>query len=177
MYALTAKGMKYMDQYAMQAGLPGVVLMENAARGVADEVAERIPYRSAKILVLAGHGNNGGDAVAVARWLAQKGYNSVNVYFAGKIDKASEDLKRQMSILVNSHRDVKISGLRGIERNILNARYDCIIDGIYGIGLNKVLGDDDIRLVKYINSKPVIRLLSMFLQDSMPQAVSSWERL
>ena len=41
MYALTAKGMKYMDQFASQAGLPGVVLMENAARGVADEVAER----------------------------------------------------------------------------------------------------------------------------------------
>ena len=72
MYALTAKGMKYMDQYASQAGLPGVVLMENAARGVADEVAERIPDKSSKILVLAGHGNNGGDAVAAARWLAQR---------------------------------------------------------------------------------------------------------
>ena len=53
MYAVTAKGMKYMDQFASQAGLPGVVLMENAARGVADEVAERIPDKSAKILVLA----------------------------------------------------------------------------------------------------------------------------
>ena len=150
MYALTAKGMKYMDQYAIQAGLPGVVLMENAARGVADEVAARIPDKSAKILVLAGHGNNGGDAVAVARWLAQKGYSGVSVYFAGRIDKVSDELKRQMSVLVNSHRDVRISGLRGVERNILNARYDCIIDGIYGIGLNKALGDDDIRLVKYI---------------------------
>ena len=153
MYALTAKGMKYMDQYAIQAGLPGVVLMENAARGVADEVAARIPDKSAKILVIAGHGNNGGDAVAVARWLAQKGYSGVSVYFAGRIEKASDELKRQMSILANSHKDVRVSGLRGVERNILNARYDCIIDGMYGIGLNKVLGDEDIRLVKYINSK------------------------
>ena len=153
MYALTAKGMKYMDQYAIQAGLPGVVLMENAARGVADEVAARIPDKSAKILFIAGHGNNGGDAVAVARWLAQKGYSGVSVYFAGRIEKASDELKRQMSILANSHKDVRVSGLRGVERNILNARYDCIIDGMYGIGLNKVLGDEDIRLVKYINSK------------------------
>ena len=76
MYALTAKGMKYMDQFASQAGLPGVVLMENAARGVADEVAARIPDKSAKILVLAGHGNNGGDAVAAARLLKCKGYLS-----------------------------------------------------------------------------------------------------
>ena len=151
MYAVTAKGMKYMDQFASQAGLPGVVLMENAAMGVADEVAERIPDKSAKILVLAGHGNNGGDAVAAARWLAQKGYSGISVYFAGRIEKAGDELKRQMSILVNSHRDVRISGLRGVERSVLNAKYDCIIDGMYGIGLNKILGDDDIRLVKYIN--------------------------
>ena len=153
MYALTAKGMKYMDEYAIKAGLPGVVLMENAARGVACEVAERIPDRSAKILVLAGHGNNGGDAVAAARWLAQMGYRAVDVYFTGDMEKAGGELRRQMSVLVNSHRDVRISGLRGIERNVLNARYECIIDGMYGIGLNKVLSDDDIRLVKYINSK------------------------
>ena len=69
------------------------------------------------------------------------------------MEKAGNEFKRQMSILVNSHREVKISGLRGIERNILNARYDCIIDGIFGIGLNKALNDDYIRLVKYINSK------------------------
>ncbi|MBQ9272670.1 MAG: NAD(P)H-hydrate epimerase, partial [Mogibacterium sp.] len=153
MYALTAKGMKYMDEYAIQAGLPGVVLMENAAREVALAVAEKLPDRSSKILVLAGHGNNGGDAVAAARWLAQLGYRSVEVYFTGKMEKAGSELKRQMSILVNSHREVRISGMRGIERNVLNARYDCIIDGMYGIGLNKVLSDDDIRLVKYINSK------------------------
>lgn len=153
MYAITAKGMKYMDEYAMKAGLPGVVLMENAARGVAAEVAARIPDRSAKILVLAGHGNNGGDAVAAARWLAQMGYTSIEVFFTGSMEKAGAELKRQMSVLVNSHRNVRISGLRGVERSVLNAKYDCIIDGMFGIGLNKVLSDDDIRFVKYINSK------------------------
>ena len=153
MYALTAKGMKYMDGYAAQAGLPGVVLMENAARGVADAVAEKIPDRSAKILVLAGHGNNGGDAVAAARWLAQMGYRNISVYFSGNMEKAGNEFKRQMNVLVNAHREVRIAGLRGIERNILNAAYDCIIDGMYGIGLNKSLSDDDVRLVKYINSK------------------------
>ena len=55
MYALTAKGSKYMDEYAMHAGMPGVVLMENAARGVSSVVAELVPDKSAKILVLAGH--------------------------------------------------------------------------------------------------------------------------
>ena len=145
--------MKYMDEYAIQAGMPGVVLMENAARGVADAVADRIPDRSAKILILAGHGNNGGDAVAAARWLAQKGYEKIELHFTGDINKAGSEFKRQMSILANAHPDVRISGLRGIERSVLNARYDCIIDGMYGIGLNKALSDDDVRLVKYINSK------------------------
>ena len=158
MYALTAKEMKYMDEYAMQAGLPGVVLMENAARGVADAVAEKIPDRSSKILVLAGHGNNGGDAVAAARWLAQMGYEKIELHFTGDISKAGDEFKRQMTILANAHPDVRISGLRGIERSVLNSRYDCIVDGMYGIGLNKILSDDDIRLVKYINSKSGLRV-------------------
>ncbi|MBR0380030.1 MAG: NAD(P)H-hydrate dehydratase [Mogibacterium sp.] len=158
MYALTAKGMKYMDEYAMQAGLPGVVLMENAARGVADAVAEKIPDRSSKILILAGHGNNGGDAIAAARWLAQMGYEKIELHFTGDINKAGDEFKRQMTILANAHPDVRISGLRGIERSVLNSRYDCIVDGMYGIGLNKVLSDDDIRLVKYINSKSGLKV-------------------
>jgi len=153
MYALTAKASKYMDEYAVQAGMPGVVLMENAARGVADAVAERMPDRSSKILVLAGHGNNGGDAVAAARWLAQMGYERIELHFTGDISRAGNGFKRQMSILANSHSEVRISGLRGIERAVLNARYDCIIDGMYGTGLDRVLGDEDTRLVKYINSK------------------------
>lgn len=158
MYALTAKGMKYMDEYAMQAGLPGIVLMENAARGVADAVAEKISDRSSKILILAGHGNNGGDAIAAARWLAQMGYEKIELHFTGDINKAGDAFKRQMTILANAHPDVRISGLRGIERSVLNSRYDCIVDGMYGIGLNKVLSDDDIRLVKYINSKSGLKV-------------------
>lgn len=153
MYALTAKGMKYMDEYAIRAGLPSVVLMENAARSVAEETALRIPDRSSNILVLAGHGNNGGDAVAAARWLAQMGYEHIEVHFTGKIEKAKDEFKHQMSVLANSHPEVGIHGLRGIERSVLNAKYDCIIDGMFGIGLNKVLDDDNIRLVNYINSK------------------------
>ena len=158
MYALTAKGSKYMDEYAMHAGFPGVVLMENAARGVSDAVAELIPDRSARILVLAGHGNNGGDAIAAARWLSQAGYRSIDVHFTGNMEKATEDFKRQMTILANSQPDVRVSGLRGIERNILSSRYDCIIDGMYGIGLNRVLSEEDIRFVKYINSKSGLKV-------------------
>ena len=150
--------MKYMDSYAAEAGLPGVVLMENAARGVADEVASRLPDRSSKILVIAGHGNNGGDAVASARWLAQMGYTAVSVYFAGDVAKAGNEFKRQMSVLVNAHPDVKVSGFRGMERSVLNDKYDCIIDGMFGIGLSRVLSDDDIRLVKYINSKSGLKV-------------------
>ena len=158
MYALTAKAVKYMDAYSTHAGLPAAVLMENAARGVADAVAAMTPDRSAAILVLAGHGNNGGDAVAAARWLAQMGYKSINVHFTGSMDRAGNEFKRQMAVLANAHPTVKISGLRGVERSVLNARYDCIIDGMYGIGLNRSLSDDDIRLVKYINSKSGIKV-------------------
>ncbi len=158
MYALTAKGMKYMDAFTIQAGLSGDVLMENAARAVADSVASRFTDRASRILVLAGQGNNGGDAVAVARWLAQKGYNSVHLYFTGSAENATEEFKRQMSILIRSYPGVEISGFQGVEKEVLGTRYDCIVDGMYGIGLNRPLSEEDTRLVKYINSKSAYRV-------------------
>ena len=96
--------------------------------------------------------------MAAARWLAQKGYLCIDVHFTGMVEKAGDELKRQMTILANAHPEVRISGLKGIESAVLNEKYDCIIDGMYGIGLNKMLNDEDVRLVKYINSKSGIKI-------------------
>ena len=41
MYALTAKAMSYMDEYTIDKGISGAVLMENAAGGLVDEIIAR----------------------------------------------------------------------------------------------------------------------------------------
>ena len=69
------------DRWAMGAlGLPGAVLMENAARGAAEvALAElRALGRAApRVVVLCGAGNNGGDGYALARQMLQAGVRAV----------------------------------------------------------------------------------------------------
>ena len=57
---LTTAEMAEADRLAIAGGIPGIELMENAGRAVADRVAARHPPGSA-IVVVAGPGNNGGD--------------------------------------------------------------------------------------------------------------------
>ena len=159
MYALTAAGMRYMDEYAIAAGIASPVLMENAARGVADEIERRFPDRDTRILVLAGSGNNGGDAIAAARWLRHMGYKNIGLYYIGSVAKAGPEFIRQVNILTRSYPDMTISGIQGERSNdVLRAEYDVIIDGMYGIGLSRVLENEDTRLVDYINTKSAYRV-------------------
>lgn len=71
---LTAAQMRAADACAIQQlGVPGVALMENAGRHVAQAVAERHPPGSA-VAILIGAGNNGGDGSVAARHLLSWGY-------------------------------------------------------------------------------------------------------
>ena len=63
MKVLTAAQMQDLDRAAIQEiGIPGVVLMENAGRGMAMQILDRFAeLKPGPVLVLAGKGNNGGD--------------------------------------------------------------------------------------------------------------------
>lgn len=159
MYALTARGMRYMDDYTIDAGLSSSVLMENAAKGVADEITTLFPDKNTRILVLCGSGNNGGDAVATTRWLLHLGYRKIRIFFAGNMQDASQEFSRQISILVKAYKGLEITGLRGkSDSTMLHAQYDVIIDGIFGIGLNRAIEDNKVRLIEYINSKSAYKI-------------------
>jgi ADP-dependent NAD(P)H-hydrate dehydratase / NAD(P)H-hydrate epimerase len=67
---LTADEMRRADRHAMaEAGVPGTTLMENAGGAVARVVEQRHPGAS-RIVVLCGHGMNGGDGFVVTRRLS-----------------------------------------------------------------------------------------------------------
>jgi len=73
--AVTREEMKEIDHRATeQFGVPGIVLMENAGRSVADVVEAILkPNGNGRVLVLCGHGNNGGDGFVAARHLFNRG--------------------------------------------------------------------------------------------------------
>ena len=70
MKVLTAEEMREVDRRTIEAGIPGLLLMENAAHRVVEFLQERFaPLASQRIAILCGKGNNGGDGLAVARQL------------------------------------------------------------------------------------------------------------
>jgi len=78
---LTAAEMGRADALTISGGTPGIVLMENAGRAVAEEV-EWIAEPGSRVAVLCGPGNNGGDGFVAARLLRERGY-SVSVALLG----------------------------------------------------------------------------------------------
>ncbi len=67
---LTPREMAEVDRATIEAGIPGIILMENAAQRVVESIARRFsPVAEQRIVVVCGKGNNGGDGLAVARQL------------------------------------------------------------------------------------------------------------
>ena len=70
MNILTVAQMNAVDQATIAAGIPGIILMENAAHRVVEYIAEHFaPVQRQRIVVVCGKGNNGGDGLAIARIL------------------------------------------------------------------------------------------------------------
>ena len=78
---LSTAEMAEADRLTIAGGTPGIELMENAGRAVADVAARLLPGRPA--VVVAGPGNNGGDGFVAARILAERGH-SVRLAFRGR---------------------------------------------------------------------------------------------
>ncbi len=75
MEILTGEQMRRVDRRAIdELGIPGLQLMEAAGRGVAERLLAEYPEaRASPLLVLCGKGNNGGDGLVAARWIARAG--------------------------------------------------------------------------------------------------------
>lgn len=127
-YIVTAQEMKYYDSYTIEkTKIPSLLLMERAALEMTGIVEQRIK-KGDEVIVFAGTGNNGGDALAVGRLLAQKGV-FVSFYMPGDRNKATEETKKQCEILENL-------GF-SIHGNFPEKEYDIVIDGLFGIGLKR----------------------------------------
>ncbi|MBF0259543.1 MAG: hypothetical protein HQK62_12005, partial [Desulfamplus sp.] len=100
MYLVTAKQMQAIDKAAIELfGIPGQVLMENAGRGAVDMLLNTFPdIHSRRVCILAGRGNNGGDAFVMARYLMEKEIE-VNTFLLSSREKVTGDARANLTLL------------------------------------------------------------------------------
>jgi NAD(P)H-hydrate epimerase len=134
MLALTRQQVREVDRLAIDRyHVPGIVLMENAARGAADVAMEMLGRAANQnILILCGGGNNGGDGLAIARLLHNRGQNVF-------IGLCTDPVKYQGDALINW----RIAEAMNLPRLAWEKAFDefrsrnLIIDAIFGTGLTE----------------------------------------
>ena len=90
----SAAAMREMDRYAIEEmGVSSLDLMEHAALAVADQVCRLAKAPEGAVVIFSGAGNNGGDGVACARFLLQRGYQ-VRCFLCGAREKMTPDLRQ-----------------------------------------------------------------------------------
>jgi hydroxyethylthiazole kinase-like uncharacterized protein yjeF len=112
-------------EQSLLAGLPDGVLMGRAAAGLAAVCARLLgPVYGARVVVLAGSGDNGGDALFAGARLARRGAAVTAIAAAGRLHEAGRAALRDAGGRVSGPDD----GADGLDRA------DLIIDGLLGIG-------------------------------------------
>lgn len=127
--------MKSIDGYCIDVlGIPGIVLMENAALKVMKNISEN----NKKFVIVCSCGNNGGDGFAVARHLLNRG-NYVEIFSFGSEKNMSEDTLVNFNIIRNMGAKIikvcKNEDLDILRESLIHC--EITIDAIFGTGLSR----------------------------------------
>ena len=141
---LASEEMGQADRLAMEGGVPGLELMENAGRAVADEVAARFPDAS-EVAVLCGPGNNGGDGFVAARHLLDRGY-AVRLGFKGDPSRLPQDAAAMAKAWTGA--------IEPLSAELLS-HADVVVDALFGAGLARPIAGDFAALIEAVNASGV----------------------
>ncbi len=159
MRILSAESMREVDRAAIEElGIPSLVLMENAAVGVADAIGEVYPDAESAAL-FCGPGNNGGDGLAIARHLAVRGYD-VRIFLVTDRRPVRGDAEVQLGICRRQGLAMMEVASEGDVIEALEAarEADVIVDALFGTGLTRPLEGLFAEVVEGLNDLPVPRV-------------------
>jgi ADP-dependent NAD(P)H-hydrate dehydratase / NAD(P)H-hydrate epimerase len=157
MRVVTAREMRDIDELAIRKfKIPSIVLMENAGLKAAEIVARKhteLDYKS-EILVFAGKGKNGGDALVVARQLLAMG-KRVRLFLLHSFDAYKDESKQNLEILLEQKiRPIVLDNVGPLEGffNSATGPFLCV-DGLLGIGFRGPLAGLFADVVDMLNAK------------------------
>ena len=150
----TVAQMKELDRAAIEErNIPSLILMERAAQAVADRAAQIIQVSGQKpeqIIVYCGPGNNGGDGIAAARILMERGLK-VRAFLVGKREKMTPDARAMEKKLLDAGGELEyfIPGTAPDQETRLKC--SCMIDALFGVGLKRPVTGDFLTAVRQMN--------------------------
>ncbi len=161
MKLVSADQMKRLDRMTMREyGIKGLILMENAGRSLADAVRRELSLRqAARIAIIAGKGNNGGDGFVCARHLKNQGFHVTVFSFA-----EPEEIKADAGINARIWQKMggrirKVSSGAHIGKVLAELKHsEVVVDAIFGTGLSNPVKGIHADMIDTINllSRPVV---------------------
>ena len=146
---LSAREMAAVELNAQWLGVSTTVMMENAGRAVAWEVAKRFP-RGSRVVVLAGTSGNGGDALVAARHLAGLGFQVEALLVGDPRGITREDTLGNLEAVQAMEATVELRVVRdGSQAPELDC--DVVVDGLLGINLRGPLRPPHRQVVEAVN--------------------------
>jgi len=156
----TAQQMKNIDRRAIRKfGIPGPVLMENAASAVLNEMELFFDgLAGVKIGILCGKGNNGGDGLALARRLRIRDI-PVRVALLAPFSALKGEAALNLAILRRMDVEIMQNATAGVLNDVIGWS-DVLVDAMLGVGLASQLKGTYARAAEMLNAagKPVVAI-------------------
>lgn len=168
--ALSREAMRELDRHAIEEiGVPGMVLMENAGRAVAEVTMRLLRRRGVakrrrhRVVIVCGKGNNGGDGFVAARHLLNRGVSVVILLACREADVPSDtDGGRNYRILTRKADPLLV--ISDVERlaewPAMLRGASCVLDALFGTGLDKPVSGLLKEIIELINRcrRPVVAI-------------------
>ena len=157
MRVVSVAQMRELDRRTMEDyRTPAEELMDHAGLGVANMVehfADIVAYTAPRIHLIAGRGNNGGDAFAAARYLHEYGYD-VLVWMAGTANELKGESLQHLSRLRAAGVEVEELPTKQHWEEAMRdgPQGDIIVDGVLGVGLSGPARGPAVGAIQYINA-------------------------
>ncbi|MDR0977386.1 MAG: NAD(P)H-hydrate epimerase, partial [Prevotellaceae bacterium] len=172
MKILSASGMKELDAYTIaHEPVSRIDLMERSAQALKRAVLKHCPVET-PLIVFAGPGNNGGDALALARLLCEEGF-SIDVYLLNPQGNLSADCLTNKERLLAETPEVAFHEITTSSAFPAITAEHVVIDGLFGSGLNRPLSGLFAEAVNLMNASTT-RIVSIDIPSGLPSITDTF---
>ena len=161
---LNSAQMGAVDQATIESGIPGLILMENAAHRCVEYLEEKFaPLDSHRIVVVCGKGNNGGDGLAIARQIFTRFHpRELRVVLTADPAELKGDAAKNLAML----RAAGLQEYRDFGPEMRTATL--VIDAVAGTGLTGPARGDALNAIREINGAfPLAKVFAVDLPSGL----------